>query len=189
MKRHSYRSTGYSIRFRRRSGNIPTSSTPRKDASDRIAIASLFVSVLALLVSFYFSRDGTLKQEQANQIQQQYSSAERNAKIAALVTELAAKTYSKIDFATKPNEVRAQVQKRSNDTLFVLNSLYLTTRGNSDWDGYILEASERPIASLKTYEEKIRCGLLADPFRKFIFDPRYQNVKECEVCTGSCGGE
>ena len=159
-------------------------------ATSRIAVVSLIVSLVALLTSFYFSREGTLKQDQANIIQQRYSDAERNAKIAALVTELDSKTFTKIDFKAEPHIIRDQVEKRSRDTFFVLNSLYLITRGTTDWDNYILEAAERPLDALKRREGRIGCRLLADSFRKFIFDEKRQEAKECIVCGDiSCGGE
>ncbi len=143
-----------------------------------------------MLTSFYFSSVGKQKQEQANLIQQRYSEAERNAKIAALVTDLDSKTFTKVDFKAPAHVVRDQIEMRSSDTFFVLNSLFLVTRGTADWDNYILEAAERPLGALNRHNGQIRCRLLAEAFRDFIFDPKRQETKECVVCGDiSCGGD
>ena len=190
MKRTPSRSPPPFARFRASRRPYAKETGPQSPAphSDRLALVSVFISVVALLATVYLSLESTKRQDQANEIQQRFADAERNAKIAALVTDLNTKTFSKLDFDAPKPALQEQVSKRSSETLLVLNSLFMVTRGTQDWDGYIISASERPLKTLENHHTRVRCQLLSDSFREFIFNEKWKRANECIVCSDvSCG--
>lgn len=155
----------------------------KNDISTKISFFSIILSFSALVITIYFSNKTLEYQAEANNIQSRYSEFERNAKIAELLSEYHNIIHQKIDFKSGGKDIVDKVFERNQNALIKLNSLYMITKGQPEWEYQIKLQSEFPLKSLIRRKKKLRCSYWSPEFTQFILTDTFEGIDSCSICS------
>ena len=159
-----------------------TIKVTKNNFSTNIALISLVVSIIALIISGYFSLETLKIQNEANIIQKKYLDVERNSEISKLVTECNAIRNGKINFNASDDEVANEVAERSEKILVTLSNLFMLTGEAHDWDQYIQSESKWALGSLIRRHKKVVCNTRSSGFKDYIFENKVNPIDKCIIC-------